>query len=688
MATCLGEFARTLALASGNAKFVCCVRRARAYPVEKSSRGLSMRRFLLGICVVLAPLRAGAETEVLQAALAAVAQGDLARAAQVQSDLDDPIARDIVTWTTLRAAPAAAPWAAYRDFLARNPDWPGLPYLRTQGEAAIPEGADPAAVIAYFAEQPPTTGAGSLALAQAHAARGDRAAAAAEAIRGWTTLVMTGPEAVALRAAFGGVLNQGDHHIARLDNLLWEGAEERARAMLPLVPEGWQKLALARMALRARENGVDALIAAVPAALADDPGLAYERFVWRMRAGNWDGAGALMAERSTSRQSLGRPLAWADRRADLARDVMREGDFATCYRYAADHRVDPAREDSAFSENEWLAGYCAYRLGRYDTAAGHFATFRDSVASPISLGRAGYWLGRAHEARGDRAAAASAYQLGARYQSSFYGQLAAERGGLPVDPAFLAREDYGNWRQAAFTRSSVFHAALLYFAAGEAWPAERFLTHLTESLGRQEAGQLGDFALSIGDVHVALRIAKRAAQAGHEIMRPYYPIMPALAETRFPVPNALVLSIARRESEFDPGVVSPAGALGLMQVMPGTGRDTARALGLSYSQEQLLGDQAYNARIGAAYLAELGARYADNPVLVAAAYNAGPSRADEWVARFGDPRRVDDVIFWIEAIPFTETRNYIMRVTESLAIYEAQLTGQLPRLGLSRRLVQ
>ena len=179
------------------------------------------------------------------------------------------------------------------------------------------------------------------------------------------------------------------------------------------------------------------------------------------------------------------------------------------------------------------------------------------------------------------------------------------------------------------------------------------MTHLTESLSRQEAGQLGDFALGIGDVHVALRIAKRAALAGHEIMRPYYPIKPALADAGLGAPPALVLSIARRESEFDPSVVSPAGALGLMQVMPGTGRDTARAIGLPYSQDQLLNDAAYNARIGASFLAQLGQRYGDNPVLVAAAYNAGPSRADEWIGRFGDPRRVDDVIFWIEEIPFT-----------------------------------
>ncbi len=645
-----------------------------------------MRRILLGLFLALSPLSARADTEALGLALAALDRGDLGLAAQAAAPISDPVALDILSWTRLRRG--GGDWQEYIDFLDRNPDWPGLDFLRARGEPSIPSGADPARVIAYFADHPPSTGAGSLALALAHQDRGDQAAAEAEAIRGWTTITMTGEEAGRLRSAFGSVLNSGSHHIDRLDHLLWEGAEDRARAMFPLVPEGWQRLAEARLALRSRQPGVDTLIAAVPAALADDPGLAYERFLWRIRSGFWDTAGDLMAERSTSAATLGRPVAWADRRADLARDVMREGEFRTCYTYASQHRIEAAEDYINFSELEWLAGYCAYRLGRHDTAIGHFEAFRDAVFSPISMGRAGYWLGRAHEAAGNAAAAAEAYALGAQYQSSFYGQLAQERGRLPVDPTFLGTENYGNWREAPFTRSEVFHAGLLLYEAGDRGLAARFLTHLTESLPREQAGMLGDFALDLGDPYLAVLIGKRAAQGGVEIMRPYYPVVPALAEAGLPAPAAFVLAIARRESEFNPAVVSPAGALGLMQVMPGTARDTARDLGLSYSQDRLLDDPAHNALIGATFLAGLLDRYDGNPVLVSAAYNAGPARAAEWIERFGDPRQADDVIFWIEAIPFTETRNYIMRVTESLAIYEAQLTGRLPETGLAERLAR
>jgi len=645
-----------------------------------------MRQFVFGIFIAMAPLPALANSEALGLALGALARGDLGLAAEASAELEDPVALDILSWTRLRRG--GGDWQEYIDFLDRNPDWPGLDYLRAQGEPSIPTPGDPERVIAYFADQAPTTGAGTLALALAHQASGDDEAADAEAVRAWTTLVLSGEDAGRLRSAFGHVLNEGSHHVDRLDNLLWLGAEDRARAMFPLVPEGWQRLGAARLGLRNRAGGVDDLIAAVPDSFAGDAGLAYERFLWRVRSGFWDTAGELMAERSTSAESLGRPEQWADNRATIARDVMREGDFETCYTYAANHHVDAETDYINFSELEWLAGYCAFRLDRHDTAIGHFESFRDAVFSPISMGRAGYWLGRAHEAAGNEDAAAEAYALGARYQSSFYGQLAADRGGVPVDPTFLGDEVYGDWRQAGFTGSTVFHAALLMYEAGETGLAARFLTHLSESLTREEAGMLGDFVLSLGDPYMAVLIGKRVAQSGLEIMRPYYPIVPALAEAELPAPTAFVLAIARRESEFNPGVVSPAGALGLMQVMPGTARDTARDLGLDYSQNRLLDEPAHNALIGATFLAGLLERYDGNPVLVSAAYNAGPGRANEWIERFGDPRQSEDVTYWIEAIPFTETRNYIMRVTESLAIYEAQLTGELPVLGLAERLVQ
>ncbi|MFN3153935.1 lytic transglycosylase domain-containing protein [Marivita cryptomonadis] len=373
----------------------------------------------------------------------------------------------------------------------------------------------------------------------------------------------------------------------------------------------------------------------------------------------------LLLERSASRAALG-PDIWARQRC-----LMWDKQYQTAYDMAAGHHLE---EGSAFADLEWLAGYLSLRfLDRPERAAQHFRDLRGGVESPISLGRAGYWLGRALEAAGDATGAAQAYAFGAQYQTSFYGLLAAEAGGLPPDPLLAGTEVFPDWRDAPFTQSSVFSAAILLLDAEEKVLAERFLTHLAESLDRTQIGQMGQMLEDLGLPHVQVMLGKRAAQYGHEVHAPYYALHP-LAQVEHPVPTELVLSIARRESEFDPGVISPVGARGLMQVMPRTAQEVAGWLDVEYSEGKLLTDPVYNAVLGATYLERLAQQFSGNAVMIAAGYNAGPSRPERWMVERGDPRRGEmDIIDWIEHIPFTETRNYVMRVTESLPIYRARL---------------
>lgn len=643
-----------------------------------------MRAILLSAVLLLAGLAARAQPDLLSTALAAVEAGDFELAAEATGQMDDPVARDLVTWARLRAENGR--FEEYVAFLERRADWPGLPLLRVRGEGSIPEGADPNTVVAYFEPRAPRTGTGALRLAAALEALGRGDEARTEIARAWRELPLTEEETATFLDRYGPIL--AEHDIARLDNLLWLNESARAREMFPRVPEGWQLLAEARLALRARATGVDALIEAVPEALRGDPGLAYERFVWRMRAGLWPSAGDLILAASADPEGLGRPAEWANRRRSLARDVIRAGEFGRAYRIASTHGLDPETGGFNYADLEWIAGYAALRMGDAAAAVRHFSNFRAVVFTPISLGRAGYWLGRAHEAAGDADAAAEAYALGAEFQSSFYGQMAAERAGIAPDPAFLADEAFGDWREAPFILSPLFHAALLLYEAGEIPLAGWYLAQLTGTLDRSDAGRLAAFALDLGSPHLALMVAKRAAQDGHEIMRGYYPLAD-LAFDELPAPPALILSIARRESEFRADVISSAGALGLMQVMPATGRAQAERMEVEFSRDRMLADPAFNARIGAGYLAYVAEDLGTNPVLLAAAYNAGPNRARQWIERFGDPRDPEvDIVDWIESVPFRETRNYIMRVTEGLAIYEAQLTGRLPERGLSERLRQ
>lgn len=596
-------------------------------------------------------------------------EGDFT-AALAAAERAGPLVRDIIEWHRLRAG--GGRFDEVQDFLARRPDWPGLPYLRRRSEGSVPFAARSRDVVAFFRDQPPQTGQGSVALISAYARLDDRAGAEAAAIRAWRDQVIGAAGEQVLLQGYGDLL--AEHHEARIDNLLWAGREEAALRMLPLVDESWAPLAKARLALRNDRPGVDALVDAVPDRLQDDPGLLFERFQWRARKGRNAEALEIILTRPGTEAALGQPERWSGWRRSLARRLMRDGAADMAYLLASAHGLTSGRN---YADLEWLSGYISLTyLDDPETALRHFQRFRADVVTPISLGRAGYWEGRAWAALDNLEAAETAYTFGAEWQTSFYGLLAAEAAGLPRDTGLAGQTDYPEIDTTSVANSSVLEAARLMLKAGERTLAERFFTHLVESLPEEEAGAVGQYVLAQGEPHIAVMVGKRAANRAQVLPKAYFPVVDigAAAER---VDPAMALAIARRESEFDPGVQSGAGARGLMQLMPATAREVARALELPYSQRRLIEDPVYNATLGTTYLAWMAAEFDANPIFMAGAYNAGPSRIHRWVRDRGDPRNgsVEAMVDWIEHIPFRETRNYVMRVAESLPIYSAQLNG-------------
>lgn len=636
----------------------------------KQSQIQMFRRLALAALIALAPLTAlrADDADGLRKALI-LADGKDWPDALTQARAAGPLAADLVQWMRLRDGEGG--FAEYLDFVMRHPDWPGLPNLTKAGEAKVGE-ADTDSITRYFAIQQPQTGTGSLALIGALVAAGNADAAGAELVRAWRTLPLTPNEQDAFLARYAD--NLKDQHDGRMAAMLKARHADDAARMLPLVSAGTRAVAAARIAIQTDGKGIDALLKAVPAKFQGSSGLAYDRFRWRIRKDKYDDAANLLLERSDSAKSLGDPAAWADWRRTLARREMRVGNAHKAYKLAARHQLT---EGSDYSDLEWLSGYIALRkLDQPELAVKHFRRVRAAANGPISLSRAGYWEGRTLEQLGRKDEARAAYALAAQFQTAFYGQLAAERLGLPLNPALTGAEAYPDWHGAGFTQSSVFQAAALAESAGGQAIAVRFLLHLSEGLSGDDIGRLAGLAIDWNDANMALLLAKAAADKGVIWPRAYFPMM-GMHKLDLPVPNALALSIARRESEFNIGIVSGAGARGLMQLMPGTAQMMAKKTGQAYSAARLTTDPGYNTSLGSAYLADLIDEFGSSPVLVAVGYNAGPGRARQWVADMGDPRSDKvDVVDWIENIPFRETQTYVMRVSESLAIYRARITGK------------
>lgn len=610
-----------------------------------------------------------AQASLLAQALDAAATGDWTEAETLAAWTGQPIARDILLWARLRDG--AGTWEEYGAFLAEHPDWPGLATLRRAGERQMPQGLPAAEVVAFFGEKP-ETGTGSLRLAEALRAEGRVEEAEAEIVRAWTGFSLTGAERRAMLDGWGEVVKP--QHEARLDMLLWRGLTNEAEAMLRLVGEDWQKLAQARIATRRDAEGMQYLINNVPARLKNDPGLAYERYRYRVQKGRWQDAEAYILEKSTSATALGRPEMWLERRANLARQALEDGDVRGAYRIAAQNF---GSEGADYADSEWVAGFVALtRLDDPKRAIGHFTKFQAAVATPISLGRAGYWLGLAFKASGDAAAAESAFRMGAKYQTSFYGQLAAEELGLPPDTGLVGVGAPPDWRGADFMQSSVVKAAYFLHLANDDRRASQFFRHAADGQPPEVRAALAQMAIDLGRPQIGIRISKDAAAQGIILADQYYPLH-AVAEDAWPVPTEFMMAIARQESELDARAASSVGARGLMQLMPATARHEADRAGVPFSPVRLGTDPRYNARLGTSYLAGLLDRYRGSYLLATAAYNAGPGRVDAWLKQNGDPRTgAVDSVAWIESIPYSETRNYVMRVLEALHVYRARLQGE------------
>jgi soluble lytic murein transglycosylase len=262
------------------------------------------------------------------------------------------------------------------------------------------------------------------------------------------------------------------------------------------------------------------------------------------------------------------------------------------------------------------------------------------------------------------------YEAAARYSTAYYGQLARARLGLGAPELRTVPQ------LASAETSELARAADLLYTIGERELALSFVTDLAECSDTPAAlAAVAEVATRHGDARAVLLIGKTALARGLPLDLAAFPDIgiPSYRAIGPALDRSVVFSIARTESEFNQRDVSPAKAVGLMQVTPEAGRDTAKRLGVAYDWKKLVDDPVYNTQMGAGEIAALLADYRGSHIMTFAGYNAGRGRVQEWVAAHGDPRDPKvDAVDWVERIPFSETRNYVQRVMENLAVYRVR----------------
>ncbi|MDA8232226.1 MAG: lytic transglycosylase domain-containing protein [Magnetospirillum sp.] len=572
----------------------------------------------------------------------------------------------IVRWMDYTSARPTGSFAEIAAFIDANPDWPLLSVMQRRAEEAIAAATPGGEVLAWFQRHEPATVDGGMAYARALFAAGQDAKGVEVVRRTWVEGGFGALQEHQFLTRFGDRLLPEDHW-RRLDRLLWDRQDGPAQRMLLRVGAGQRRLAQARLALQEDKANPEPALAAVPAELRDDPGLIYDRVRWLRHRDRDEAAIELLSHPSRNQV---RPELWWQERSILARRALQKGLVSHAYQVAADNGLRSGTPQRA--EADFLAGWIALRfLDDRDTAAQHFRQLWQGATTPLWRSRAAYWAGRAAEAEGDGKAAREWYTSGARYVTAYYGQLAASRldghhWPMPAEPK-PAAEDIKRFDGRELTR-----AVRLLMAAGETDLLRPFFIRLDDTA--QSAGEralVARLAEQGGRNDLGVVVARRADRDGVFLVKAGWPTPPIAADGG--PEKALVLALIRQESGFHPSAVSPAGARGLMQLLPATAQRVARAIRVAFTPHKL-DDPNYNVRIGSAYLDGLVSDFQGSYILALAAYNAGPSRARRWIHDLGDPRDPQvDVVDWIESIPFTETRNYVQRVMESVEIYRRRL---------------
>src|SRR5689334_15482054 len=554
------------------------------------------------------------DASLLREAIGNGANGRLGEAKALRDRIGDAPTRKLVDWFIFRAGYGGA--SEIKAFLEANPAWPDRGLLTQRAEEALFNNAAASArdIKAFFAGAEPKTGIGLGALAAAHLADRELERARALAVKAWTEYDISAALEPAFLRRVGSLLTEADHK-RRLDRLLFNDSRwtnernERAaiiRRTLPLLSETEKKAAEARLAVFLRAKNSQQLILKVPASAASDWGLAVQKAQALRRQNKEEEAWKILLTEPEAPGTT-KPDGWWEERRANAYAALRLGKPKMAYeliREPGPLSVNAAK-DAAF-----LAGWLNLRyLDEPKQALAHFQTLAGMADGPLSRARASYWLGRTFEVLGDKAKALEQYRAGAVYFDTFHGQLSrlkvdpgANRLSLAAPPAPTPEEI------ARFTSSDAVRAIVVARKAGlDAALSRAFLRHLPGYLKSEaEVAMLAHLADALGDTQMSVRVGKAGVARGMNLAYYAYPVrsLPQYTPLRKPPEPAVILGIARQESEFNTLTLSGAGARGILQVMPVTAHHVCRDYKIKCDIPRLMKDPTYNTMMGSAYISD------------------------------------------------------------------------------------
>ena len=596
------------------------------------------------------------------------------------------VASALDSWRALRQS-SNYRFSDYAGFLIANPDWPDATRMRGWAERAMQPGENPATVLSFFAAEKPKTGNGWMRLSEAYAASGQAAQAFDAARRAWSSADLRDTDEQAVWSRYGANFSRTDND-SRVDSLLFAKKPDAAARFLSTTSPDREPGFAARIAMQQNAPDADSRYSAVIGTVTRDAGLMMDRVRW-LRSNNYASSAQQLAARN--HDFVYRPAdpeRFLEMLIAVSGDAVDDRNWQVAYNIAS--QIDDALPEGAsiadqtigfrdeYTTLAWLAGSVALdRMNRPASAIAMFDRYARAGRSLQVQTKGYYWAGRAALVAGRFQDANAYFERAASYPGLFYGQLALERLGRSVSPPPQALPQYvtTSVQRAAFDNRRLVRAVRLLGQQGRSNEQALFVRALAESLDNDTDRNLAvEFGQQIGRQDVAVWTSRIARTKGSMFyVRQAYPTLRASVSSDL---WSLAHGISRQESSFDPYAVSHAGARGMMQLMTGTAREQAGKMGVSFDSYRLISDPGYNVMIGSAYFSRLLNTWNGSVPLAVAAYNAGSGNVRKWIDRYGDPRGQVDMLKWIEAIPYNETRAYVQRVIENSVVYDSLRSTQ------------
>lgn len=619
----------------------------------------------------------------VQAAKLALA-GNFQQAGAVAQQSGDMTAVKLVEFLYLRDHWKDAGYTRLMDFLNAAPKWPLADTFLKRAEQVLYLNNEPSPlVLAHFQKRKPVSAEGKLALARANAQNGNMEEARELVRQVWSDTNIDAALESKILGEFGSYLSAQDQQ-RRVSRLILAQSPSAALRNAKRLGGSAMQAAKVAQALLGGQSAGEKQYQALPAAVREQPALKYAMARFYRKREAWSKARAILLTMPNSQSAMiDAEQIWEERRIIARRSIGpgRQASAGAAYKIAANHGFS---DGPVAVEGEFLAGWIALRyLKQPETAFKHFNRLADIAPNRTEKARAHYWIGRSFSALGDKDNASKAYTYASQFSTIYYGQLAREMIGQGNVPEDIASGKYSSAARSKVDQDEVVRALAMLSKTGDKRYLNLFIWPISTRFNSvDEMNAAADTLHDVGGTTMALRLAKAAAQRNLDIDAWSYPLrgLPNWAQLGKPVERPLVFGLARQESEFDPKAGSKVGAQGLMQLMPGTARIVAKQHGVGFAAGKLTGDPAYNVRLGAAHLADLVADNNGSYVLTLVGYNAGPRRAREWVADYGDPRGGQvDPIDWVESIPFQETRQYVQKVLQNTHVYRSRLAPETVR---------